>query len=225
MPVSTTTDDFVSVAPKDLVFPRMTFEEFLEWSDEDTHAEWVDGKVVFLLGASSRHQSLLYFLSRVVADWIEATGDKGAPFFAPFIMRCRVGMPGREPDLVYVCEENLGKIRKNYMEGAADLAVEIVSPESVSRDHIEKFAEYEAGGVGEYWVIDITNDTAEFYIRDTPNAPYFRRAHLTNATDGKRGLYTCDTLGGLQINVDWLFADTLPTLTSIRREWEANAVK
>jgi hypothetical protein len=25
--------------------PRMTYDEFLAWADEDTHAEWVDGEV------------------------------------------------------------------------------------------------------------------------------------------------------------------------------------
>ena len=25
---------------------RMTYEEFLDWADEDTRAEWVDGAVV-----------------------------------------------------------------------------------------------------------------------------------------------------------------------------------
>ena len=31
---------------------RMTFEEFLAWADEDTHAEWVDGRVVMPSPAS-----------------------------------------------------------------------------------------------------------------------------------------------------------------------------
>ena len=26
--------------------PRMTYEEFLAWADEDTLAEWVDGEVI-----------------------------------------------------------------------------------------------------------------------------------------------------------------------------------
>ncbi|MBC8140062.1 MAG: Uma2 family endonuclease [Armatimonadetes bacterium] len=218
--MQTATYDPVNIAPKDLALPLMTFEEFLEWSDEDTYAEWVDGKVIFFLPVSNRHQLILGFLIHLLAEWKEETEDEGVVLFAPSLMRCRVGMPGREPDLMYLREENLGKVRTNYLEGAADIAVEIVSPDSVRRDFMEKFAEYEAGGVGEYWIIDPATGVAEFYIRDAPDAPYFRRAPLTGATEEKRGVYTCHTLDSLQINVDWLFADPLPTLKSIRAEWE-----
>lgn len=31
---------------------RMTYEEFLAWCDENTWAEWVDGKVIILPSAS-----------------------------------------------------------------------------------------------------------------------------------------------------------------------------
>jgi len=29
-----------------ILLPRMSYEEFLDWCDEDTLAEWVDGQVV-----------------------------------------------------------------------------------------------------------------------------------------------------------------------------------
>jgi len=41
---------------------KMTYEEFLAWADEDTHAEWIDGEVIFLSPASNRHQDLAEFL-------------------------------------------------------------------------------------------------------------------------------------------------------------------
>jgi len=34
----------------------VTFEEFLEWLDEDTHAEWVDGAIIMMSLASDQHQ-------------------------------------------------------------------------------------------------------------------------------------------------------------------------
>ena len=40
------------------------------------------------------------------------------------------------------------------MNGAADICIEVISPESVIRDRGEKFEEYERGGVGEYWIFD-----------------------------------------------------------------------
>jgi hypothetical protein len=34
----------------------MTYAEFLDWADEDTLAEWVNGKVIMTSPASLRHQ-------------------------------------------------------------------------------------------------------------------------------------------------------------------------
>src|SRR3954467_4194497 len=35
---------------------KITFEEFLDWCDEDTLAEWVDGEVVLISPAAAAHQ-------------------------------------------------------------------------------------------------------------------------------------------------------------------------
>jgi len=43
-------------------------------------------------------------------------------------------------------------LKHTYPDGPADLAIEIVSEESRLRDRGEKFAEYEVGGVKEYWI-------------------------------------------------------------------------
>ena len=40
------------------------------------------------------------------------------------------------------------------MEGPADLAVEIVSPESADRDYKKKRRQYERFGIPEYWIVD-----------------------------------------------------------------------
>ncbi|MBC8138000.1 MAG: Uma2 family endonuclease [Fibrella sp.] len=201
----------------------MTFEEFMEWADEDTHAEWVNGRVIFL-SASNRHQLLVVFLLRLISDWVEKSGVKGAVWTAPFLMRPRIGLPGREPDVIFLREENFGRLRENYIEGPGDLVIEVVSPESVRRDHMEKFAEYEAGGVGEYWIVDPTTQTAEFYVRDT-GSNYFRRAALESLTEEHGGIYTCEMLGGLQIYVDWLWAKPLPPLFPIVSAWESLVTK
>jgi hypothetical protein len=42
------------------------YKEFLEWADEDTLAEWVDGEVEMRSPASRRHQALVGFLSGVM---------------------------------------------------------------------------------------------------------------------------------------------------------------
>ncbi|RMF32783.1 MAG: Uma2 family endonuclease, partial [Chloroflexi bacterium] len=139
---------------------RMSYEEFLEWTDEDTLAEWVDGKVVMYSPASRRHQLINGFLATVMGTFVEQR-NLGIVLSAPFQMKLE--RSGREPDLLFIAREHLGRLRETYLDGPADLAVEIVSPESVGWDRGEKFYEYEAGGVREYWLIDPQRERAEFY--------------------------------------------------------------
>src|SRR5437660_7260810 len=82
---------------------RMTYEEFLEWADEDTRAEWVDGEVILVSPASKPHQSLLRFLVALLSYFVEAN-DLGELLFAPFQMKLSTRPSGREPDLLFIAK-------------------------------------------------------------------------------------------------------------------------
>ena len=41
--------------------PNMSYEQFLDWADEDTLAEWVDGVVEMTSPASLIHQNIAVF--------------------------------------------------------------------------------------------------------------------------------------------------------------------
>ncbi len=125
---------------------KMTYEEFLAWADEDTLAEWVDGEVMMTSPASYRHQDTADFLVSVLRPFVEIH-QLGIVCSAPFQMKLE---HGREPDLLFVAQEHLGRLKETYLDGPADLVVEIVSPESVARDRGDKFYEYSRGGVPEY---------------------------------------------------------------------------
>ena len=51
-----------------------------------------------------------------------------------------------------------------YLDGPADLAIEIISPESEARDLVDKLNEYEAAKIPEYWVIDWMRRNALFFL-------------------------------------------------------------
>ncbi len=138
---------------------KMTYKEFLAWADEDTLAEWVDGEVVMYSPASKQHQNLADFLTSVLRAFVEQH-HLGVVLSAPFQMKLE---HGREPDLLFVANEHLERLKETHLEGPADLVVEIVSPESVGRDRGEKFYEYERAGIPEYWLIDPLREQAEFY--------------------------------------------------------------
>ena len=183
---------------------KVTYEEFLAWADEDTLAEWVDGEVVMTSPASRRHQDIGFFLGRVVGLYVEQQG-LGRVIPPPFQMK--LALAGREPDLLFVASEHLDRLKETYLDGPADLVVEIISPESAGRDRGEKFYEYARGGVPEYWLIDPQMEWVEFYHLEEG------RYHLVFS--GKEGEYRALTLPGFWLRVEWLWQDPLPVLEDV----------
>jgi len=190
---------------------RVTFEEFLSQADEDMRAEWIDGEVVMLAPASSWHQDLCDFLTALLRLYAEAT-SKGYVRSAPFLMRTGTDLPAREPDVVFVSRERADVIKESYLDGPADLVVEVVSPESRSVDRGEKFSEYEAGGVREYWMIDPQRKRAEFYQLN-------EEGFLEPALVGGDRTYRSRVLEGLWVKIDWFWQEPLPPLLSVLKEW------
>ncbi|MDT5121560.1 MAG: hypothetical protein QOC96_1042 [Acidobacteriota bacterium] len=189
---------------------RMTYEEFLVWAD-GTHAEWVDGEVIIMSPASQRHQLLLSFLASILQHFIEAK-KLGMLLFAPFQMKLATRPSGREPDLLFIAQEHVDRLKNTYLDGPADMAVEIISPESRARDRGEKFYEYEQAGVREYWLIDPVRKQAEFYRLGDDGIYQI-------VTVGEDGIFRSVVLKGLSLKVDWLWQEPLPMLLSVLKEW------
>ncbi len=188
---------------------RMTYEEFLEWGD-GIRAEWVDGEVIVMSPASEPHQNLNGFLSSLLRYLVEAHG-LGRILIPPFQMKLSTRPSGREPDLLFISNKNLSNLKRNYLDGPADLVVEIVSPDSQSRDRGDKFYEYEEAGVLGYWILDQTRRRAEFY--------YLEEGTYKLVDSDENGIYRSQVIEGLWLKVDWLWQDPLPTLMSVLKEW------
>ena len=186
----------------------MTYEEFLEWADEDTLAEWVDGEVVMYSPASGRHQDIVLFLGFVLGFYTRIRG-LGIVRLAPFQMKLK--RSGREPDLLFVARENLHRLKGTYLDGPADLVVEVVSPESVIRDKGEKFYEYQEAGIPEYWLIDPDRERAEFYRLGEDGL--YRVAFA-----GREGVFRSEVLPGFWLRVEWLWQEPLPSVEDIMLE-------
>jgi Uma2 family endonuclease len=189
---------------------KLTFEEFLAWSDEDTWAEWVAGDVVMVSPASVEHQDVGSFLERLLGIYVESR-SLGKVMRAPFLMRLAEVPSGREPDLLFVAKTRLNLIQKNYLDGPADLVVEIVSPESIGRDRGEKFVEYERAGIKEYWLIDPDRQSAEFYQVSSEG----RYRPVFPGTDG---VYHSKVVEGFWLKVEWLWKTPLPAVLDLLRE-------
>ncbi|MFH1633152.1 MAG: Uma2 family endonuclease [Chloroflexota bacterium] len=176
--------------------PRVSYEEFLAQIDEDTLTEWVDGEVIMTSPASMRHQDIVCFLIAVLSTFVEEH-TLGIVLPAPFQMKLIDS--GREPDLLFLSQSHRERLEETYLDGPADLVVEIISPESIGRDRGDKFYEYEQAGIPEYWLIDPLRTRAEFYQLD-------KQGVYQLASPDAEGVYHSAQLPGFTLPVDWLWS-------------------
>jgi Uma2 family endonuclease len=188
---------------------KISYEDFLAWCDEDTWAEWVDGDVIMVSPASKQHQRISRFLVSLLDHYMQLK-NLGEVMPAPFQMKLGPDLPGREPDLFYVASIHLDRLKDTYLDGPADMVVEIVSKESINRDRGEKFAEYETAGVPEYWLIDPIHEQADFYQLGADN-----RYHLVLPDD--EGIYHSKTVKDFWLEVSWLWQEPMPPVWKV---WE-----
>jgi len=189
---------------------KVTFEEFLDWCDEDTWAEWVDGEIVLMSPASTQHQRIGSFLEILLRLYTELRG-LGEILRAPFAMRLPFVRRGREPDLLFIATAHASRLKDTYLDGPADVVIEIVSEESIARDYEKKLADYERGGIPEYWLIDPLVEGASFYQQDDT-----RRYVKVDLASG--GVYHSLAIAGFWLKMGWLWQEPLPSPLRILAE-------
>jgi Uma2 family endonuclease len=197
------------LTPPDGPFPKMTFEEFLEWAGEDTRAEWVDGEVIINMSpVTLAHQNINVFLVTLINHFV-VKKQLGMVFLPQYLMRLRSRPSGREPDLIFVSKEHEDRLKPTYLDGPGDMVVEIVSEESIERDRETKRTEYQNAGVREYWLIDPLVPEAIFY-----------RLNANNQYDivplGADGIYHSEALPGFWLNVSWLWQEPKPLFEALQ---------
>ena len=189
---------------------RMGVEAFLAWCEEDVRAEWVEGKVMVMAPASLTHQEFVGFLGALLRIFAEDR-QLGTVLSAPFPMRLGPELSVREPDLLFVVREHKGRLQETYLDGAADLVVEIVSSESRLRDRGAKFAEYEVAGVREYWLFDLERERVDFYRLDTDGRYRF-------SDPDAQGVYRALVVPGFWLRLGWVLQRPLPSVLEVLQE-------
>lgn len=190
----------------------MSFEQFLEWLDEDTHAEWVEGRVILKMPVSVKHLESSSILHAMLRAWIDYH-QLGKVYTAP--LQVKLTLPdgsqrSREPDLVVILHDRLAQLTEQYFDGVPNLIVEILSPSTRAVDRGAKFVEYEAAGVPEYWVIDPEREYAEFWQLDATGV--YRAVFA-----GSARAYRSREVAGLWLQVEWLWSQ--PSLLEVLQAW------
>lgn len=183
----------------------MTYEQFLTELNEDVHAEWVNGETILFMPPKPEHQDVVSFLLVLIKLYVDHL-QLGKVLTAPVEMKPTPQSNSREPDLLFVANENVHRIGEAKLEGPADLVIEVISTESVRRDTVDKRLEYEREGIREYWIIDRRggHQSATFYVAD--NHGQYQQADI----DAK-GIYRSTVLANFWLDTNWLWANPQPT--------------
>ena len=178
--------------------PQMTYEEYLALPSEGPLVEWVNGEVIYHMPPLTIHPRIAGFCYALLKAHVDLIG-LGEVIVSPFEMKCRPDGNSREPDVLFVSTEHLGRITEKRLEGPADLVIEIVSDDSVARDLDEKFIEYQECGVQEYWIIDPRprRKRALFYQRGEDG--------LFEGVKAEGGVYRSRAVPGFWLKVEWLW--------------------
>jgi Uma2 family endonuclease len=187
---------------------KISYEEFLDLCDEDTLAEWVNGVIIMTSPASMKHQEIGFFLKYILYSYVEFH-KLGKILDAPFQMK--LPFSGREPDITFIHSSHLDRLKETYLDGPADVAIEIISKDSISRDRGDKFIEYESARIPEYWLIDPIRKQTEFYRLGDD------KCYHPIALDAE-GKYHSEVVKNFWFKPSWLWQDPQPPVWEIRKE-------
>lgn len=127
-----------------------TLDDFMRLP-EGTLAEFIGGEILMSPSPKTRHQRIVSSLHLALAPFVRER-RLGEVFVAPFDVHLPNG-DVVQPDLLFVSTARSG-IVQDWVWGAPDLVVEVISPETRRRDLDVKADLYLGNGVLEVWLVD-----------------------------------------------------------------------
>ena len=179
---------------------KLTFEDYLLFPDDGQRHELIDGEHHVSPSPLLRHQRISVRLVTALANHLEGH-PTGEVFVAPFTTILS-NHDVVEPDLLYVSNERRQVLDKgDWVRGAPDLVVEVLSPSTRRRDETIKRHAYERTGVDEYWLVDPERDVITIHQRVGDR--FVRVAELTR---GAGDVLTTKLMPGLELSLAKVFA-------------------
>jgi len=150
--------------------PALKFEEStiddIYALPEGQRAELIDGVIYDMALPNRRHQRIVFFVSRKIADYIDAQKGDCEVDIAPFAVFLNANDKTYvEPDISVICDKS--KLDDRGCMGAPDWIVEVVSQSSKRIDYHIKLFKYRTAGVREYWIVDPMKDRIMVYNFET----------------------------------------------------------
>ena len=143
-----------------IISTKYTHADLLAMPDDGKHREIIEGELYVAPPRTVQHQRVALNLTCSIGEF-PGTHPLGELRFAPLdVILSEHDV--LEPDLLIVLKEHQ-TIVKDWVRGAPDLVVQILSPATEARDRGPKMKAYARFGVGECWIVDPSTQVIEVY--------------------------------------------------------------
>jgi Uma2 family endonuclease len=140
--------------------PRTMFEVFKSLP-EGTLCQLINNNLVMSPAPSDPHQNVLGKIFAELFAYV-STHHLGEVRVAPYDVYFNKKNV-YQPDIVFVAQENINKIKEDGLHGAPDLVIEILSSRTAKYDLEDKKDVYERYRVKEYWAVDPVSKQVYFF--------------------------------------------------------------
>jgi Uma2 family endonuclease len=178
----------------------ITVEEFLLRVPDGQKADLLDGVIYVASPDSPESADVNVFLSGLLNSFVRK--QKLVKIYGPRSAFRLSDRRAPEPDIAFVRAERLHLWKGSIFQGPPDLAVEVVSPDSVERDTVHKRAAYERSGVEEYWVVHLVEGRCIFLI--------LTEKGYIEAPLEPGNVFRSRVLPGFWLETDWVLSNELP---------------
>jgi len=141
------------------VIPKLTYEEFRQLPDDGKRYELIGGEVHLTPAPNTKHQFVVHNLDIALSLYVQKN-KLGEVWEAPLEVRLTEDT-ALQPDLVFVASTRVEIVREEFIAGAPDLVVEVLSASTAVHDRATKLPIYAEAGVPEVWLIDTQAKTVE----------------------------------------------------------------
>lgn len=133
-------------------------------------AEFINGEVVVHSPALERHNAAFLRLGMLLNAFVD---DRGMGMVRVEKALIELSRNSYEPDIVFFANEKAAIIEPDQLYyPAPDLIVEVLSKSTQQNDRGEKFEDYAAHNVTEYWLVDPVRETVETFTIDADTNEY-----------------------------------------------------
>lgn len=145
-----------------LLRPPKTILDVWKNLPEGTLCQLINNKLIMSPAPNIRHQEILNEINIEISFFLRKN-NIGKVLIAPTDVRFSKENI-LQPDILFIKNENLFKIKEKGIAGAPDLVIEILSPSTSQLDYEEKKSIYERFGVSEYFIVDPGSKSVDSYF-------------------------------------------------------------